>query len=91
MDVTSGLHPMVCVRTGAVILAEELKLENAPPGRVGAERANTEDLGLAPRPPACRPAHRGRTKHLASLQLAFHLTPGSAALSHSRTGRRRSG
>lgn len=31
MGVTSGLHPMVCVRTGAVILAEELKLEKAPP------------------------------------------------------------
>ena len=35
MDVPTGVHPMVCVSASSIILAEELKLDNAPHGQGG--------------------------------------------------------
>lgn len=76
------------VSASSIILAEELKLDNAPHWQGGGWAGKHWRPGTGPRSPACHPAHRRRTKHLTSPRLAFQLTTGSAALSHSRTGHR---
>ena len=88
MDVPTGVHPMVCVSAGSIILAEELKLENAPHWQGGGWAGKHWRPGTGP-PLSCLPPYSSRrTKHLTSPRLTFQLTTGSAALSHSRTGHR---